>query len=32
LTEAERKRLAAALSPLLERPEIAACRPEGGSS
>jgi DNA-binding MarR family transcriptional regulator len=32
LTEAERKRLVAALAPLLERPEIAACRPEGASS
>jgi DNA-binding MarR family transcriptional regulator len=32
LTDAERKRLAAALTPLLERPEIAACRPEGVSS
>jgi DNA-binding MarR family transcriptional regulator len=32
LTEAERKRLAAALTPLLERPEIAACLPEEVSS
>jgi DNA-binding MarR family transcriptional regulator len=32
LTEADRKRLASALAPLLERPEIAACRPEGVSS
>jgi len=32
LTEAERKRLAGALAPLLERPEIAACLPEGASS
>ena len=32
LTEAERKRLAAALAPLLERPEVAACLPEAGSS
>jgi DNA-binding MarR family transcriptional regulator len=32
LTEAERKRLAAALAPLLERPEVAACLPERSSS
>ena len=32
LTEAECKRLAAALRPLLERPEIAACLPEGTES
>ncbi|MDX6674179.1 MAG: hypothetical protein QOH11_1597 [Solirubrobacteraceae bacterium] len=32
LTEAERSSLAAALAPLLERPEIAACRPDGASS
>jgi DNA-binding MarR family transcriptional regulator len=32
LTEAERKRLASALAPLLERPEIAACLPEDAPS
>ena len=32
LNESERKRLAAALAPLLERPEIAACLPERSSS
>jgi DNA-binding MarR family transcriptional regulator len=32
LTDAERKRLAAALAPLLERPEVAACLPERSSS
>jgi DNA-binding MarR family transcriptional regulator len=32
LTEAERKSLAAALAPLLERPEVAACLPEGSSA
>jgi DNA-binding MarR family transcriptional regulator len=29
LTDAERRKLAAALSKLLERPDVAACRPEG---
>jgi hypothetical protein len=29
LTDAEREALAPALNRLLERPEIAACRPEG---
>jgi DNA-binding MarR family transcriptional regulator len=32
LTEAERKSLAAALAPLLERPEVAACLPEEASA
>jgi DNA-binding MarR family transcriptional regulator len=32
LSDAERKRLAAALAPLLERPEVAACLPERSSS
>ena len=32
LNESERKQLAAALAPLLERPEIAACLPERSSS
>ena len=32
MTEAERKQLAAALAPLLERPEIAACLPEDSGS
>ena len=32
LNESDRKRLAAALAPLLERPEIAACLPERSSS
>jgi DNA-binding MarR family transcriptional regulator len=29
LTDAERRKLAGALSKLLERPDVAACRPEG---
>jgi DNA-binding MarR family transcriptional regulator len=29
LTDAERRKLAAALSKLLERDDVAACRPEG---
>lgn len=29
LTDAERRKLAAALSTLLQRPDVAACRPEG---
>jgi DNA-binding MarR family transcriptional regulator len=32
LTDAERRKLAAALSTLLERPDVAACRPEGLNS
>jgi DNA-binding MarR family transcriptional regulator len=32
LTDDERRKLSAALSKLLERDEIAACRPEGGRS
>ena len=32
LPDAQRKRLAAALDPLLERPEVAACRPDRSDS
>jgi DNA-binding MarR family transcriptional regulator len=32
LTEAERTSLAAALAPLVKRPEVAACLPEGVSA